>query len=81
MVQVQILSKILNTKDFSIVEKNLLGVEYFTGYEEEFKYIQEHYNKYGKVPDSITFLEKFPDFDIIDVKESNTYLVDKIKEE
>lgn len=81
MVQVQILSKILNTKDFSIVEKNLLGVEYFTGYEEEFKYIQDHYNKYGKVPDSITFLEKFPDFDVIDVKESNTYLVDKIKEE
>lgn len=81
MVQVQILSKILDTKDFSIIEKNLLDIDYFTGYEEEFKYIQDHHNKYHKIPDSITFLEKFPDFDIIDVKESDAYLVDKIKEE
>lgn len=81
MVQVQILSKILDTGDFSIVDKNLLNVDYFTGYEEEFKYIQEHYNKYKKIPDVVTFLEKFPDFEIVDVKESNSYLVDKIREE
>lgn len=81
MIQVQILSKILNDKDFSVIEKNLLTSDYFTGYEEEFNYIKEHYDKYHRIPDSTTFLEKFPDFDIIDVKESNDYLVDKIKEE
>lgn len=81
MIQVQILSKVLNNKDFSIIENNLLTEEHFTGYEDEFNYIINHYNKYHNVPDKASFLEQFPDFDIISVSESDSYLVDKIREE
>lgn len=34
MVSLQIISKILATQDLSIIENNLLSVDYFVGYEE-----------------------------------------------
>jgi len=81
MVQVQILSKILATKDYSIIEDNALDVSYFLGYEAEYEYIKDHYEKYKNVPDELTFLEKFDDFELVSVSESDKYLVDKIREE
>ena len=44
MVQVQVISKILNSKDYSIVEDNLLTTEHFVGYEKEFDFIKEHFD-------------------------------------
>lgn len=81
MVALQILSKILDTSDNSIVEDNLLTEEYFVGYESEYRFIQEHLQEYGNVPDKATFLEKFPDTELLDVGESDKYLVDKVREE
>lgn len=81
MVQLQVISKILESKDYSIITDNLLTVDSFTGYEEEFNFLKEHYEKYKNVPDKLTFLEKFPDFEVVDVQESDSYLVDKIREE
>ena len=81
MIEIQVLSKILNSKDYSLIKKNLLTEDYFETYKEEFKFLEEHYNKYKNVPDVSTFLEKFPDFDVIDVTESDKYLVDRIREE
>lgn len=81
MVGLQILSKILNTGDFSIVDNNLLTTEYFTGYEREFDFIKTHKDKYGNVPDKATFLGEFNEFEIVDVTETDRYLVDKIREE
>lgn len=81
MVSLQIISKILATQDNSIVEDNLLTNEYFVGYEAEFDYIQEHLKQYGNVPDKATFLSKFPDIELVDVTESDRYLVDSAREE
>lgn len=82
VVQVQILSYILQNADDSILEDNQLTADYFVGYDDEYKFIREHKEKYGNVPDKETFLEKFPEFDIIDtVNESPRYLVDTIREE
>lgn len=83
MVELQIISKILDTGDYSIIENNLLGREYFkdTGYEEEFDFITEHYQQYKNVPDKATFLSKFPNIELVDVQESEKYLVDTIREE
>lgn len=81
MVAEQIIVKIIETKDFSIITENLLDVSYFTGYEDEFNFIKEHYEKYGNVPDKATFCEKFPDVDFVEVQESNEYLVDTLREE
>ena len=66
MIQVQWISKILNTSDISLLNANDIGVEYFTGYEEEISFVTEHYKQYGNVPDKATFLAHFPEFEIVD---------------
>ena len=81
MVALQILSKILATKDSSILEDNLLTEDYFVGYESEYSFIVEHEKEYASVPDKATFLAKFPDIDLVEVTESDRYLVDTIREE
>lgn len=81
MVALQILSKCLATRDISIIDDNLLTVEYFTGYNDEYNFIVSHFKEYGQVPDKATFLSKFPDIDLVEVQESDRYLVDTIREE
>lgn len=81
MVALQIISKILSTKDLSIIDNNLLTKEYFVGYEDEYDFILQHVKDYGSVPDKVTFLSKFPDVDLVDVTESDRYLVDTVREE
>lgn len=81
MVSLQILSKILLSQDYSIIDNNLLTVDYFVGYENEYNYIEEHIKKYGNTPDKESFLSKFPEFDLVEVSESDRYLVDTIREE
>ena len=81
MVSLQIISKILATKDSSILEDNLLTRDYFVGYENELDYIIQHEKDYGTVPDKATFLSKFPDVELVEVAESDRYLVDTIREE
>lgn len=81
MVQLQILSKLLATGDNSIVEDNLLTEDYFQGYAEEFNFIENHYKEYGNIPDKATFLSKFPQVELVEVTESDKYLIDTIREE
>ena len=84
MVALQILSKILATHDDSILENNLLTVDYFKGYEDAYEYIQDHKKKYGNIPDAATFLahEDFADrYELVEVTESDRYLVETIREE
>lgn len=81
VIALQILSQILQTKDISILESNQLTVDYFPGYEEEYNFIMNHYREYGNVPDKVSFHAQFQDFEIVDVTESEQYLVDTIREE
>lgn len=81
MVTLQILNKIIQTQDFSIVTKNNLTADYFVGYEDEYNFIVEHYNKYGKTPDRATFVSKFENFSFVDVSETDKYLLDTLYEE
>ena len=76
--QLQVLSKILKTKDFSIVTSNNLTEDYFFNYKQEFNYIKNHVGTTGSVPDSMTFLASFPDFKIQDVSEPDSYLIGQI---
>lgn len=80
MVALQIISKILATKDCSILEKNNLTKEYFVEYEDEIQFILDHLHNYNTVPDKATFLSKF-DLDLVEVEESDRYLVETLKEE
>lgn len=86
MVQLQILSRVLQTHDFSIIENNGLSEDYFPEYSDEFKYIQDHVTKYGNVPDVATFLSHFnngddSDIELVEVTESEKYLIDTLREE
>ena len=81
MVQLQVLNKILTTKDFSLIKINNFDASYFSTYKDEFKFIRNHYEKYGNVPDKETFVQQFPDFDFIDVADSDRYLVDALVED
>jgi len=81
LVQIQMLNKILRTKSMDIVFDNDLTERHFAEYPTEFTFILEHYKQYGNVPDIETFISKFPEFNIIEVTESDEYLVDTIHEE
>lgn len=76
--QNQILNKILQTKDYSLVELNNLNENFFFNYKAEFNYIKNHYEKYQTVPDKLTFIKVFPDFDIIEVNEPDNYLIEQL---
>lgn len=81
MVQLQVLNKLLIDKSYSFITLNNLDKSYFDEYPQEFEYIENHFNKYGKVPDRETFISQFPNFDFIDVQESAKFLYDSLAEE
>lgn len=76
--QLQVLNKILSTKDFSIVTLNNLTEEYFYNYKKEFNYIKTHVEAKKVVPDTLTFLAVFPDFDLQEVHEPDSYLLEQL---
>ena len=81
MVALQILSQVLQTKDISIIENNQLTADFFPEYQEEYEFIMNHYREYGNVPDKASFLSNFQEFEIVEVNESEQYLIDTIREE
>ena len=81
MIQLQVLNKILDSKDASFIITNNITDEFFSDYQEEFGFIKHHFDKYGDIPDKATFLSKFPDFDIIQVNEPYDYLIDALYED
>ena len=78
MIQLQNLNKILASQDFSYIISNNINVEFFSDYVNEFNFIKEHYEQYGRTPDLLTFCNKFPQFDVIQVDEPVSYLVDEL---
>ena len=80
IIQVQAISKILAKQDYSFIEDNLLTRDLFIGYEAEYDFLIEHYEKYGRLPDELTFRERFPEFDIVEVTETDNYIVYTLRE-
>lgn len=81
MIQLQVLNKILDSKNASFIIDNNISSEFFSDYEEEFNFIKEHFDSYSNIPDKATFLSRFPNFDIIQVDESYDYLIDALYED
>ena len=81
MVELQILSKVLKAKNPSLLTLNGITEDYFITYPEEYSYIMDHFKMYGNVPDKETFLSRFPNFTLVDVEESDAYLVETFNEE
>lgn len=81
MIQAQFLNKILDTKDPTLITLNNLSAEFFSDYKDEFNFIKNHLEQYGNVPDKETFLNVFPDFDLMSVSEGSKYLLDALYED
>lgn len=78
IIQTQVLNHILKDNDTSLVTLNNLTSDYFSDYPQEFSFIMEFYSKYGKAPDYETFMDNFPNFEVVDVKEPQSYLLEEL---
>lgn len=78
MIQLQVLNKIINEKDSSLLLVNNLTEEFFSDYPNEFNFISFHLRQYGKIPDMASVLAKFPDFEVVEVTEPNKYLITEL---
>ena len=78
MIQEQVLNKILQDRDSSIITLNNLTTDYFSDYPDEYSFIYNHIQKYSVVPDMATFLNVFPDFSVINVQEPTSYLLEEL---
>lgn len=76
--QFQIINKVLQNKDYSLITLNNLSADYFFNYKAEYEFIRTHYDAYHTVPDRLTFLNSFPDFVIQDVNEPDNYLIEQL---
>ena len=81
MIQCQCLNKILDSHNASLFLVNNIGVEFFSDYKDEYQFIKSHYDNYGNIPDKATFVSKFPNFDVIQVNESDNYLIEALYED
>lgn len=75
MIQEQCLNYILDKKDSSFITLNGLSEDFFPEYKNQFRFIKNHLTKYDTICDKETFLNTFPEFEVIDVQESPEYLI------
>lgn len=78
MIQLQFLNKLLDTKNSSLITLNNLTSDYFSNYRKEFNFILNHLREYNSMPDKETFLNAFPDFELINVTENDNYLLEEL---
>lgn len=77
--QLMFINKLLSTKNYDLVALNSIDESYFSQYKAEFTFIKNHYTQYHTVPDTLTFVNVFPDFDITEVTEPDNYILDELR--
>lgn len=80
MFEQSIISKLLEGGSLDVLHTNNVSSEMFLTCGSEIAFILKHYEQYKQVPDKITFLSEFHDFQMLEVSESMDYLVYKLKE-
>ena len=79
-VENHVLNLIIQTGDYGIIRRNRLEDNLFPAYEDEFTFIIKHYSRYHQIPDKVTFLIEFPDFEWLEISESPEYLTYRLRE-
>ena len=66
-----------------ILENGIRGFkrEWFCDFRDHFDFISSFVQQYGKVPDKLTFIDKFKDFKIFPVTDPISSLIERLKEE
>ena len=80
MVEQSLICKVLDAPDLEILHSNGVIAEMFLTSRDEVEFIINHYNTYKQMPDKVTFLGRFKEFQMLEVTESTDYLVYKLKE-
>ena len=81
MIQLQVINDILHNNNLMDYLGQNIEAKYFMEYGKEFNFITNYYDKYNKVPELKTFLNEFPNFEVIEVMEPVNYLSYNLKEE
>lgn len=80
MIEQSLICKVLDAPDLEILHANGVIAEMFLTCKDEVDFIITHYNTYKQMPDKITFLGRYKEFQMLEVTESTEYLVYKLKE-
>lgn len=80
MIEQSLLCKLLEAPDLEMLHSHGVTAEMFLTCKDEVNFILNHFNQYKQMPDKVTFLSKFKDFQMLQVDESIEYLVYKLKE-
>lgn len=78
-IELQVICKLLTSENSAEVDKLCSYDESFYAiFNDEIKFILNHREQYGDVPDVFTFQAQFPEFTMVQVSESLEYLVKEI---
>lgn len=80
-VHLQVIRRILDSKDYSFIEDNNLESNMFDAYSDVFDFIVNHYEQYKVIPDLATVQNKFTDIEFEEVTENDDYLIKTLREE
>lgn len=81
MIELQVINKILQQGSLTLLRQNNIDAEYFITYKAEIDFILKHHQNYGNVPDMETFLSEFNKFDVVEVHETDKYLIETLQEQ
>ena len=81
VAELQLINKVLIDKDYSLIEDNSITKEHLPQVEKEFKFLANFYSQYKSVPDKLTFAEKFPKFEFIEVNQPIKSIIDELREQ
>lgn len=80
-IELQVISCILTSQEPTVVSKLLsFDDSYYSVFKPHISFIHEHYRENKKIPDRFTFQVKFPDFIVVEVKESLEWLTNHLIE-
>ena len=80
MIEQSLICKVLDSPDTEILYGNGVQPEMFLTCGAEIRFILTHFEEYKQMPDKVTFLAEFKDFQMLEVTESTDYLIYKLKE-
>lgn len=81
LIEESFICRLLETGSLAPLKEQGLTDEMFLTCKDEIQFIQKHFVNYKQMPDKIIFLQKFKDFEMLEVSESIDYLAERIKEQ